>query len=65
MYALLFVVVFAVLLGLAQLLGWTVDSREPNGWRPTDADPPEHSHPGPPRAELVRTAPYDDRPMAA
>jgi hypothetical protein len=28
MYALLFIVVFALLLGLAQTLGWTKDSRE-------------------------------------
>lgn len=28
MYALLFIVAFALLLGLAQTLGWTKDSRE-------------------------------------
>jgi hypothetical protein len=66
MYALLFIVAFALLLGLAQALGWTVDSREPNGWRPTDAQPPEHSDPAPPRPTLVsRTASDQDHPIAA
>lgn len=66
MYALLFIVAFALLLGLAQALGATVDSRDPNGWRPTDAQPPEHSHPAPPRPALAAgTASHEDHPVAA
>lgn len=65
MHALLFIVAFALLLGLAQAMGWSADRREPNGWRPTDADPPKHSHPLPPRPEPIRTVPHEDHPIAA
>jgi len=65
MYSLIFIAAFALLLGLAQALGWTADSRDPNGWRRTNDEPPERSDPRPPRAVLVRTAPREDHPIAA
>jgi hypothetical protein len=35
MYALLFLAIFAILLGVASQLGWTVDSRDGADWKPT------------------------------
>lgn len=37
MTALLFIAAFALLLGIAQLLGWTADSRDSRDWRPAPA----------------------------
>ncbi len=39
MYALLFVAVAALALGVAQLLGWTKDSRDSRDWQPTGEQP--------------------------
>ncbi|BCJ32641.1 hypothetical protein Athai_01440 [Actinocatenispora thailandica] len=45
MHALLFIVVFALALGAAQLLGWTRDSRDSNDWHaPEERPDPRHSH---------------------
>lgn len=45
MHALLFIVVFALVLGAAQLLGWTRDSRDSKDWHATEERPdPRHSH---------------------
>lgn len=66
MSALLFVVVFALLLGAAQLLGWTRDSRDANDWRPTDNLPPEHTRPEPARSAAADPPATDpDRHHAA
>jgi hypothetical protein len=35
MYALIALALFAAFLGLASQLGWTVDSRDNSGWKPT------------------------------
>jgi hypothetical protein len=45
MHALLFIVVFALALGAAQLLGWTRDSRDSKDWHaPEEAPDRRHSH---------------------
>lgn len=45
MHALLFIVAFALVLGAAQLLGWTRDSRDSKDWHATQEEPDHrHSH---------------------
>ncbi|HEY3503216.1 MAG TPA: hypothetical protein VGN37_10605 [Actinocatenispora sp.] len=44
MSALLFIVGIAVLLGLAQLLGWTRDSRDSADWHQSDDKDRHHTH---------------------
>jgi hypothetical protein len=48
MHALLFIVVFALVLGAAQLLGWTRDSRDSKDWHAPEEEPAmpdrQHSH---------------------
>ncbi|BCJ26496.1 hypothetical protein AB0I55_29470 [Actinocatenispora sera] len=45
MHALLFIVVFALVLGAAQLLGWTRDSRDSKDWHaPEEGQDRQHSH---------------------
>jgi hypothetical protein len=44
MSALLFIVGTAALLGLAQLLGWTHDSRDSADWHASDDRDRQHMH---------------------
>ena len=64
MAGLLFIVGFAVLLGVAQLLGLTVDSRNNHDWHGPDA-PEQHPVPDPPDAEVISLDEYRDRTTAA
>lgn len=56
MSALLFIVGFAALLGVAQLFGWTHDSRDSADWHsPERASRPDHAAPVTPIADRVHT----------
>lgn len=64
MAGLLFVLGFAVLLGVAQLLGLTVDSRDSHDWH--NPDPPgHHILPDPPDAEIISLDEYRHHGSAA